>query len=90
MAKLEKGEDFQLIDVREVDEWNAGHIAQAKLIPLGFLPYRLEELDKERPIVMVCRSGGRSYRATEYLQAMGYDVINMVGGMLAWPGETEK
>ncbi|WP_368731233.1 rhodanese-like domain-containing protein [Bradyrhizobium japonicum] len=39
---------------------------------------------------MVCRSGGRSYRATEYLQAMGYDVINMVGGMLAWPGETEK
>lgn len=90
IAKLEQGEDFQIIDVREVDEWEAGHIAQAKLIPLGFLPHRLEELDQDRPIVMVCRSGGRSHRATQYLQEMGYDVSNMVGGMLAWPGETEK
>lgn len=90
MAKLDKGEKLQIIDVREVEEWNEGHIPQAKLVPLGFLPHRIDELDKDTPIIMVCRSGARSHRATEYLTAMGYDATNMVGGMLAWPGETEK
>ncbi|MGE5701422.1 MAG: rhodanese-like domain-containing protein [Clostridia bacterium] len=90
LAKLEKGEKLQLIDVREPEEWNAGHIKQATLIPLGFLPYRLEELDKETPLVMICRSGARSHRACEYLQELGYDATNMVGGMLSWPGEMEK
>ncbi|WNC15309.1 rhodanese-like domain-containing protein [Brevibacillus brevis] len=89
-AKLEAGEKLQVIDVREVEEWNAGHIKQAKLIPLGFLPTRVDELDKDVPIVMVCRSGARSHMATEYLSAQGYDVANMVGGMLAWPGDTER
>lgn len=90
MAKLDKGEKVQIIDVREVEEWNEGHIPQAKLIPLGFLPYRIDELDKDTPIIMVCRSGARSHRATEYLSQMGFDATNMVGGMLAWQGETEK
>lgn len=89
IAKLEKGEKLQVIDVREEEEWNDGHIAEAKLIPLGYLPHRLNELDKETPIVMICRSGGRSHRATEYLTELGFDVTNMVGGMLAWPGEIE-
>lgn len=90
LEKLEAKESVQVIDVREVDEWNAGHIKQAKLIPLGFLPHRVDELDKNIPVVMVCRSGARSHRATEYLSEMGYDVANMVGGMLAWPGEKEE
>lgn len=89
LEKLEANEPLQVIDVREVEEWNAGHIKQAKLIPLGFLPHRIDELDKEIPIVMVCRSGARSHMATEYLSNLGFDVANMVGGMLAWPGETE-
>ena len=89
LEKLEANEHVQVIDVREVDEWNAGHIKQAKLIPLGFLPHRIDELDKNTPIVMVCRSGARSNMATEYLSEQGYDVANMVGGMLAWPGEKE-
>ncbi len=89
LDKLEANENVQVIDVRELEEWNSGHIKQAKLIPLGFLPHRLEELDKDTPIVMVCRSGARSHSATEYLSAQGYDVANMVGGMLAWPGEKE-
>ncbi|QRG68117.1 rhodanese-like domain-containing protein [Brevibacillus choshinensis] len=89
LAKLDANEEVQVIDVREVDEWNAGHIKQAKLIPLGFLPHRIEELDKDVPIVMVCRSGARSHMATEYLTAQGFDAANMVGGMLAWPGEKE-
>ncbi|MFS0558148.1 rhodanese-like domain-containing protein [Brevibacillus sp. 179-C9.3 HS] len=90
LEKLEAKEELQVIDVREVDEWNAGHIKEAKLIPLGFLPHRMEELDKDIPVVMVCRSGARSHNATEYLSAHGYDVANMVGGMLAWPGEIER
>jgi len=87
LKKLEAGEDVQVVDVREVEEWNAGHIRQARLIPLGFLPYRLNELDKTRPVVLVCRSGGRSHMATQYLSSQGFDAANMVGGMLAWPGE---
>ncbi|NGQ95990.1 rhodanese-like domain-containing protein [Brevibacillus sp. SYP-B805] len=90
MEKLAKGEAIQLIDVREVEEWHAGHIPQAKLIPLGTLPVRIDELDKETPIIMVCRSGARSHRATEYLTMLGFDAANMVGGMLAWPGEIER
>jgi len=90
LAKLEANEEVQVIDVREVEEWNEGHIQQAKLIPLGFLPHRIDELDKDVSIVMVCRSGARSHRATEYLTEQGFDVANMVGGMLAWPGEKER
>lgn len=90
LSKLEKGEKLQLIDVREVEEWNAGHLKEAKLVPLGFLPYRLEELDKETPLIMICRSGARSHRACEYLQELGFDATNLVGGMLSWPGEVEK
>ncbi|MBR8661711.1 MULTISPECIES: rhodanese-like domain-containing protein [Bacillales] len=89
MEKLAAGEKVQVIDVRELEEWNAGHIKQAKLIPLGFLPHRVDELDKETPVVLVCRSGARSHMATQYLQELGFDAANMVGGMLAWPGETE-
>ncbi|MGN7470968.1 rhodanese-like domain-containing protein [Brevibacillus sp. SAFN-007a] len=89
LEKLAAKEKLQVIDVREVEEWNEGHIKEAKLIPLGFLPHRLDELDKEVPIVMVCRSGARSHRATEYLSELGFDAANMVGGMLAWPGEKE-
>ncbi|MGO0058948.1 rhodanese-like domain-containing protein [Brevibacillus fluminis] len=90
IAKLEKGEKLQLIDVRELEEWNAGHMKEAKLIPLGFLPHRLDELDKETPLIMICRSGARSHRACEYLTELGFDATNLVGGMLAWPGEVEK
>jgi len=90
LAKIEKGEKLQIIDVREVEEWEAGHIKQAKLIPLGFLPHRMDELDKDTPIVMVCRSGARSHTATQYVTEQGFDAANMVGGMLAWPGEVEK
>lgn len=89
-ARLQQGEKLQIIDVREEYEWNEGHIAEAKLIPLGTLPNRLEELDKETPIVMVCRSGARSWSATEFVQRYGFRAENMAGGMLAWQGKVEK
>ncbi len=74
-----------IVDVREPDEWNAGHIPGARLIPLGQLPQRLNELDPAREIVLVCRSGNRSAQATVLLQRAGFTrVANLAGGMIAW------
>ncbi|MGU3469537.1 rhodanese-like domain-containing protein [Paenibacillus sp. D51F] len=83
---LETGETPRLFDVREDDEWEAGHIPQARHVALSRLPDSLGELDGEGPLLLICRSGGRSSRACEYLQALGYDVVNVQGGMLAWNG----
>ena len=76
-----------LIDVREQVEWDAGHIAGALFIPQGNLLQEIEAAvpDRNAPIVLYCRSGARSGRMTEALQAFGYtDVINMAGGILEW------
>lgn len=85
--KLANGEDLQIIDVREVDEVAAGKIPGITHIPLGLLEFRMNELSKTEPYIMVCRSGGRSGRATQFLADQGFDVTNMTGGMLAWEGE---
>lgn len=88
-ALLEKNEQLNLIDVREADEVAEGIIPGAVHIPLGDVPVRMDELDMEKPYILICRSGGRSGRAQEILADEGYDVTNMVGGMLAWEGATE-
>jgi len=87
--RIENGEKLNLIDVREVDEVQAGHIPGITHIPLGLLEFRTHELDKDTPYIMVCRSGGRSGQATQYLQSQGFDVTNMTGGMLSWEGKVE-
>jgi len=77
----------QVIDVREPEEWNGslGHIAQAKLIPLGELASRAGEIDKDRPVVMACRSGARSAQAVLILQRLGFrNVVNLAGGIIRW------
>lgn len=84
---IEQGEQVHIIDVREPEEWTAGHIPGAKLIPLGFIPFRYTELDPDKEYVIVCRSGHRSGLACEQLQALGYKAVNMAGGMLEWDGE---
>ena len=76
-----------VIDVRETDEFSGafGHILGAKLVPLGSLVTRLEELPKDKPLVMVCRSGARSSQATVLLKNKGIaKVANLAGGMLRW------
>jgi sulfur dioxygenase len=81
---------IEIVDVREPDEYVGplGHIRGAKLIPLGTLASRLDELPRDRPLVMVCRSGARSAQATLLLQKSGFDrVANLNGGMLRWRGE---
>lgn len=86
---LEQGQQLNLVDVRELDEVAQGMIPDAVHIPLGEVPERLDELDKAKPYILICRSGGRSGRASVFLDAEGYDVTNMVGGMLEWAGATE-
>jgi len=78
-------DDAVLVDVREADEWAAGHAPGAVHIPLGELPSRLGELPETDDVVaVVCRSGGRSARAVQWLAYQGYDVVNVEGGMLEW------
>jgi len=80
----------QILDVREPEEVTGplGHIKDAILIPLGELAKRAAELSHDRPIVAVCRAGGRSVQATNILQQAGFkDVANLTGGMLRWRAE---
>jgi rhodanese-related sulfurtransferase len=89
--KLSRGHDIQFIDVREVDEYKEGRIPGVKLLPLGQLDVRHDELDKDKEIVCICRSGNRSAKACEFLSSRGYkNVKNMAGGMLEWKGEVER
>lgn len=74
-----------LVDVREQNEYDEVHADGAELLPLSELETRYAELPKDRPLLMICRSGARSARAGEYLLANGYDdVTNVTGGTLAW------
>lgn len=86
---LDGGKTLNIIDVREVDEVAAGKIPGAANIPLGLVEFRMHELDKAKEYIMVCRSGGRSGRVTQFLENYGFNVINMAGGMLAWEGKVE-
>jgi rhodanese-related sulfurtransferase len=73
-----------LLDVREDDEWALGHAPGAVHIPLADVPARLEEIDIDAEVYVVCRQGGRSLGAVQYLNRIGYDAIQVNGGMVAW------
>jgi rhodanese-related sulfurtransferase len=79
--------DAVLIDVRQDYEWEAGRIAGAEHIPLERLPAASEEIDRDRPIVFVCRTGSRSALATQVFRASGYQAYNLAGGLEAWVEE---
>lgn len=87
--KLAKGENLELIDVREDEEVAQGVIPGVKHIPMGQIPERMSELDPEKEYIFICRSGRRSENVCYYLQDQGYKCVNMVGGMLEWEGERE-
>nr|WP_042184168.1 rhodanese-like domain-containing protein [Kibdelosporangium sp. MJ126-NF4]CEL16120.1 Rhodanese-related sulfurtransferase [Kibdelosporangium sp. MJ126-NF4]CTQ94046.1 Rhodanese-related sulfurtransferase [Kibdelosporangium sp. MJ126-NF4] len=76
--------DVTLLDVREQDEWDAGHAPNALHIPMGELTGRLEELPNDQDVYVICRSGGRSARVTAYLNGNGWDATNVDGGMQSW------
>lgn len=73
-----------LLDVREDDEWRRGHAAGAQHIPMGEVPARLQEIDPEAKLYVICHLGGRSMRVAQYLQRNGYRPVNVNGGMQAW------
>jgi len=82
--KLKFGKHPFLLDVRQLEEFRQGHIAGAKLIPLGELSQRMKELPEQREIVCVCASGHRSDQAARNLIAAGYKASSMKNGMIDW------
>src|SRR5665213_4161673 len=87
--RLDAGEDVFVLDVREPYEYQIANIG-AKLIPQNDVPKRLDEIDRNREIVVQCRSGQRSQRIAEYLAQQGYgNVKNLAGGILAWADEID-
>ena len=91
--RLVKDEHALLLDVRTLEEWNAGHLEGAAHVPVDELQSRLPELsrltggDKQKPIVTYCRTGGRAGRAKKLLQEAGYQRVTNLGGMQDWPSD---
>jgi rhodanese-related sulfurtransferase len=84
-AKVYEGKNATFVDVREMSEWNAGHMPGSVHIPLGDLTRRAGELPTDKPIITVCRSGNRSLYAVDMLQTKGHsDVKSMAGGLVEW------
>jgi rhodanese-related sulfurtransferase len=75
-----------LLDVREDDEWQRGHAPGAQHIPMGQIPSRMNEIDADATLFVVCHLGGRSQRVAHYLARNGYTPVNVAGGMEAWAG----
>jgi adenylyltransferase/sulfurtransferase len=89
-ARLDRGEDFDILDVRNVEEWQICHIEGARLIPSGELPARVGELDSDREIVVHCKGGGRSSKAVALLRDAGFrKVKNLRGGIKEWAAKID-
>ena len=82
-------EKLTIIDVREIHEYAVGHIPSAENFPLSTLGADFSKLDKDQKYYVICQAGGRSAKADDFLDAQGFDVINIEGGMNNWPGETK-
>lgn len=90
-AEMDAGADIQLIDVRQPDEYAFARIDGAKLIPLGEIVSRMDEIDPDRETVIHCKMGGRSARAIEALERAGFKgkLRNLAGGITAWSNEVD-
>lgn len=79
------GGDAYLLDVREGDEWAAGHAPSAIHVPMMEIPARVQEIPRDRDVVVVCKVGSRSAQVVAYLHGQGLEqVSNLAGGMFAW------
>ncbi len=89
--RMDAGEDIQLIDVRQPEEWAVAKIDGAKLIPLGEILGRMDEIDENRETVLHCKAGMRSANAVQALQRAGFkgDLKNLKGGITAWSNEVD-
>ena len=79
--------DAPLLDIREADEWDAGHAPTAGHLPMSELAARIGEVPGHEPLYVICRSGGRSARVTAYLVGQGYPAVNVDGGMQDWAAQ---
>ena len=89
--RLDKGDDIQIVDVREPHEYQIAQIPDSQLIPLGQVLTRMDEIDPNRETVMHCKMGGRSAKAIDALQRAGFTgrLINLKGGITAWSNEVD-
>lgn len=87
IKRIGNDQNMVIIDVRENEEVANGMIESAKHIPLETIPHSVNELDKEKDYVFVCRSGGRSMTAAAFMDEHGFNVSNLKGGMKEWTGE---
>ncbi len=83
-AVRRRAEGAPVIDVREPGEYAEGHVPGATLIPLATVPDRLAEVPTGGPVLVICKSGGRSRNAAEFLRTQGIDAINVAGGTMDW------
>lgn len=90
-ARLDRGDDLQIIDVREPNEYEAARLEGSKLIPLGQVVNRKDEIDESRETVVHCKLGGRSAKAIEALQRAGFKgrLLNLKGGITAWSNDVD-
>lgn len=89
-AKMDENEDFQLIDVREISENEYCSINGSVLIPMGELLERIDEIDRDKEVIVHCKSGGRSGSVVNALMSRGFEnVANLKGGILAWSSEID-
>jgi rhodanese-related sulfurtransferase len=91
-ARIDAGDDIQLIDVRQPDEFAFARIDGSKLIPLGDILRRMNEIDENRETVVLCKMGGRSARAIDALQRSGFEgkLSNLAGGITAWSNDVDS
>ena len=90
--RLDRGDDLQIIDVREPNEYETARLEGAKLIPLGQVVNRMGEIDAGRETVVHCKLGGRSAKAIEALTRAGFTgrLLNLKGGITAWSNEVDS
>lgn len=84
-----KTESLNIIDVREVDEYIKGHIPNSKNHPLSNIEQEKNKFSKSKEYYIICQSGNRSSIVSKYLGELGFDVVNVMGGMSSWKGDIE-
>ena len=89
--KINNNEIFSLIDVREIKELEISKISQALHIPMNTIPDNLNNIESTKPVIIMCKSGGRSAQVCEYLQNQGYsNIYNLKGGIISWALEIDS
>jgi adenylyltransferase/sulfurtransferase len=89
-ARLERGESLTLLDVREDWELGVARVPNAIVhIPMGQVADRISEIERDKTVVVLCRSGRRSMEVAKFLQQNGFDAVNLAGGILAWSQELD-